>query len=397
MKVVIASGGRFHAVHLMQQLAKKKMLHTFFTWAALSFTEKNSHIVSSQLASFTEKILEKTVLGTILPFPTYYAYKDELFDRWLCNYLKKTSLSYDLFVGWAGYCLGALEKARQAGAVSVLEVGSMHILDQQEIIEAENCKNNFSLPQIHKHTTKKILEEYETSDFIMVPSSHVAHSFEKHGIKKEKVKIVPYGVDLSFFNPKKKIPSSFKALFVGRITPLKGVDFLLESWRLFEKMYPKKGALHLVGSIDPIMKNSISKNSFSSIHFHPACPQKDLALWYQSSSVLILPSLQEGMAMVQVESLACATPVIGTERTGIVDIVSQEEGGFVAPSGSIEELFYLIEWCFKHQEECFERGQKGALKVSCHSWNFYGDKITDMYEKLLKEKRNEKSCSNNRN
>lgn len=56
-----------------------------------------------------------------------------------------------------------------------------------------------------------------------------------------------------------------------------------------------------------------------------------LRSWYCASDVLVQPSLREAFGIVAVEAMGCARPVIGTEGTGLADVVVDGETGFLVP------------------------------------------------------------------
>ena len=49
------------------------------------------------------------------------------------------------------------------------------------------------------------------------------------------------------------------------------------------------------------------------------------------SHVMVLPSIEEGLALVQAQALACGCPVIGTRHTGAEDLFSDGNEGFIVP------------------------------------------------------------------
>ena len=143
----------------------------------------------------------------------------ELFDEFSEKKLKKC----DLFIGWSSFSEKTILKAKSFGAKTVLERGSTHIIFQNDILKLEYKKNNITnglLP--HPKIIEKELREYESSDFIMVPSSFAKDTFIKRKIKAKKVLQLPYGVDLLEFYPGKKFDNKFRVIFCGSISIRKG-------------------------------------------------------------------------------------------------------------------------------------------------------------------------------
>ncbi|MBL4588316.1 hypothetical protein JKY79_03145, partial [Candidatus Babeliales bacterium] len=223
--------GRFHSIHLARQLMKKKILHRLYSWPC-NFDERSffkEKIVSSQFYQSVGWAYEKFRMQKIIPLAQWYVLHDNRFDQWFSKKLIDEE-PFDLLVGWAHYISSSIPVAREKGARVILEVGSMHILENQNIVEQESAKHGFYAPVIDQKNIDKMLKEYEEVDRIMVPSSHVFDSFIKHGIPSEKVIVTPYGTDLQQFQCRKIKPEKYRLLFVGRVGLAKGMHYLLEAW-----------------------------------------------------------------------------------------------------------------------------------------------------------------------
>ncbi len=60
-------------------------------------------------------------------------------------------------------------------------------------------------------------------------------------------------------------------------------------------------------------------------------PQGEVAELMSRSHVLVLPSVEEGMALVMAQAMACGCPVIATEATGAEDLFTDGVEGFIVP------------------------------------------------------------------
>ena len=105
-------------------------------------------------------------------------------------------------MGWSSYSLHTLRRARELGAKTVLDHGSCHIVDQDEILREEYGRlglrgHEFAHPKI----IDKELREYQEADFIAIPSQFVKETFVNRGVPAAKLLQAPYGVNLSNFYP----------------------------------------------------------------------------------------------------------------------------------------------------------------------------------------------------
>ncbi|MDQ3239719.1 MAG: glycosyltransferase family 4 protein [bacterium] len=170
---------------------------------------------------------------------------------------------------------------------------------------------------------------FNHSDKILSLLTSSKNELIKAGIKENIIQPYTYWVDQNIFRPQDKVQSKNKLkwelntihiLFVGRLIGKKGVIELLESIKLF---YSESNVIfHLIGTGDlnelVIQKSKQLKN----LNFIGKISNKLLPLYYQAADFLIVPSThEEGAGRVIMEALSCGTPVIGSNRGGIPEIL----------------------------------------------------------------------------
>ena len=149
------------------------------------------------------------------------------------------------------------------------------------------------------------------------------------GVTKEKVKQFTYWIDLDVF---KKIPNSkkilgwkekFVVLFVGRLIPEKGVRQLLDASSLWNENITL--AIAGVGPLEAEIKKHAKKSR--NIKFLGNISNDRLPLYYCAADILIVPSVhEEGFGRVILESLACGTPVVASNRGAIPEALDKSVG-----------------------------------------------------------------------
>ena len=176
----------------------------------------------------------------------------------------------------------------------------------------------------------KELEEYNLADYICVPSEYVKESFIKYGIKEDKIIKIPYGVDLKEFSlikNKKKKDSKFRIISTGSISIRKGSHYLLEA---FNNLNLPNSELIFIGDIgndfNKIIKKYSNKNN---VKFINKQNQEKLKYFYNDANLFVLCSIEEGLAMVQAQAMACGLPVICTTNTGGSEIIDDGINGYV--------------------------------------------------------------------
>ncbi len=174
----------------------------------------------------------------------------------------------------------------------------------------------------------------------------------------EKIATIPPGVDTTLFRPidpkvaKEHIhanPDHHVVLAVGRIDPVKGFDVLLVALKTLLKRNPELAdqvCLWIVGGDVGQNQNQWSKelkklhelqqtlNLPGTVRFVPPQSQEELPYYYSAADVLVMPSHYESFGMVALEAIACGTPVIATDVTGISPILRELPQGHIVSANN---------------------------------------------------------------
>jgi alpha-maltose-1-phosphate synthase len=221
-------------------------------------------------------------------------------------------------------------------------------------------------------------QEIQLADHIFVPSLFVQHSLLEVGVKPEKISVIPFGAPIGYFQPQPKQDKIFRALFVGRVSPRKGVHYLLQAWR--ELQLPDSELL-LVG-INDFPKEWLNQY-MDIIRYLKSVPHSSLNQYYSAASVLVFPSLVEGLALVQLEAMACGIPIITTPNAGGSDIVTDGVEGFVVPIRDVAALKEKLEWCYRHPQALAEMGIAARQKAEQLTWKQYRQKLASKVQELM--------------
>jgi alpha-maltose-1-phosphate synthase len=300
------------------------------------------------------------------------------FGVWVARHLDDVEI-VDTLSGW-GLEAGAAVQRR--GGRYVCSRGSSHILFQKTILEDEfarwSCPKPGGFPD---WAVARELAEYESADAIAVPSRFVLRSFLEHGVPARKLHLCPYGANLGLFSPRPRHDGRFRVLFVGSASIRKGIGYLLEAVRPLVQR--NRLDLWLVGAVSPEARALLGRHGDLFTH-KGFVPPSRLAETYSQGSVLVLPSVEEGLARVQVQAMACGLPVIATTNTGVEDLLTDGKEGFVVPirdSGAIRER---LEWMLEYPAER-ERMAEAALQrvAALGGWQAYGAAVDRTYRILL--------------
>lgn len=168
------------------------------------------------------------------------------------------------------------------------------------------------------------------------------------------IKVIPYGIDLTAFAPRDfgmaretlGIPlNSFVIGFVADslTTPRKGFQVLLKA---LEQISIRSGITLLsVGSGEPNIPVE-----YHSLHQGKVQSDRLLSLIYSAMDVFIIPTQEDNLPLTVLESLACGTPVIGSDVGGVPDMVRPEKTGFLFPNGDSAKLARILSDVMQHRE-----------------------------------------------
>jgi glycosyltransferase involved in cell wall biosynthesis len=160
------------------------------------------------------------------------------------------------------------------------------------------------------------------------------------GIRREKITVVPNGIDLDGFKPDDRSIARNKVglredgkilLSVGSLTPRKGIHFTLEGLPLILHQHNDL-EFYVIGE-GPYRKNlerlTRKLNLEGRVHLVGERPHSELSSWYSAADIVCLASSREGWANVIMESLACGTPVVATNVWGAPEIITSKDVGML--------------------------------------------------------------------
>lgn len=381
MKITISVLGRFWLFYLAKQLQDHNFLARLITsypkYEAVKYGINPENIDSLLIHEIHNRGWRKISRFTESLFnPQYMIF--ELFDRHAARHLGNPG---DIFAGLSGCSLYSMRLASRMGAKTVLERGSSHMLYQRKILTEEYGRLGMRKEVVHPQVVERELQEYQEADFIAVPSQFVKETFLQQGIDEARLIHVPFGVDLTHFYPAPKEDKAFRIIHCGNISIRKGVHYLLQA---FAELNLPGAELWLIGSMTDEIKPFLQKWASPAIRHQGPFPENQLHKYYSQGSIFCLVSVEEGLAMVQAQAMACGLPVICTTNTGGADLVRDGQDGFIVPIRDVTAIKEKILFFYENPGACMNMGESACRRVQAgFSWSDYGHKMIAAYRKLL--------------
>ena len=373
MNVVISVGGRFHAIQLAEQLHERGYLRRVIT-------TKSWYVRRVLPARSWKAIPEPEYLGMFFrAIPAfrrrgYYSYvKDNLFDALARKYIPPC----DIFHVWGNYGRISMPFARRQGAKVVIERGSTHPYYQDAILREEYARFGIQPERIHPQIIEKGLSEIEEADHVIIPSDFVKRTFIENGVSDDKLTVIPYGFNPEHFRPEPRRDAVFRVLFVGNIGVQKGVHYLLQAW---ERFHAQDAELVLVGTVEKEMR-PLMRSLPAGVVLRGHVRHEELYREYSKASVFVLPSLQEGSALVCYEAMACGLPLLVSENTGSIAV--HGEHGHVIPIRDAGAITASLQWMYEHRDDARAMGERSRDFVQSYTWSRYADGVIGVYRSIL--------------
>jgi glycosyltransferase involved in cell wall biosynthesis len=242
------------------------------------------------------------------------------------------------------------------------------------------------------HTTFALKILVRNSFKTITNSSQTLKVSLKNGLKKDKLEIIPFGVDTNIFRPYNglKDETMFQILSIGYLIERKGFEYLIKSIKEVLKIQDNV-KLKIVGTgpLENQIRTQIKELKLErNIEIIGNVSDEELLNLYNSSDIFVLPSVvdsqgnTEGLGVVLLEAMACKIPVIASNIGGIPDIVHDKVNGILVPQKDVLELSNAINELIKHEEYRKSLALNGYEMVKGHfSW----EQIAKDYIEIYKE------------
>lgn len=247
----------------------------------------------------------------------------------------------------------------------------------------------FPYTNIYLFTEKHILKN--SKKIIAVSQNLKEEILKNYRILKDKIVVIPNGVDLYRFKPdplkRAKIRNRYNIdedevvlIFVGNAFILKGLDYIMDA---ISRM--KKVKLFIVGehyTINLYKKNTIKAGIQNKVIFLGTVFQ-GIEDFYAASDIFLLPSAYEGFPLTSLEAAAAGLPIISTKIGGLNEFVKEGINGFFVRRDS-EEIREKIQILVQNKNLRIQMGKNARKTAKKYSWYEVGKKTLQVYEEVIR-------------
>ncbi|MET8312192.1 glycosyltransferase family 4 protein [Micromonospora sp. NPDC005173] len=309
-----------------------------------------------------------------------------LHDRRTAAILRRMRQEIDVVHCWPIRSEQTLAAARQFGIRTVLERPNAHTAFAFDAVEQVCRELGIAVDPSSPHARRpeKLAyeeREYKLADRLLCPSDFVADTFRDAGVAPSRLLRHRYGFDLARFSPAGRVDADrpFTVGFVGRGEPRKGLHHALRAW-LRSGAAEAGGRFLIAGAIEPGYRAVLAP-----LLAHESVEERghvaDPASLMRSCDVLVLPSVEEGSALVTYEARACGCVLVVSDRTGAV--CENGVDGLVHSAGDIETLTAHLRSLAEDRER-LERLRAASLRGAHDlTWSAAGRVLLNAYSKAL--------------
>ncbi len=300
-----------------------------------------------------------------------------LHDHIVARRIEKLAGQIDIIHTWPLGALETLKTAARLGIPTVLERCNAHTGFAMEVVQKECDRLGVALPPDHEHAynaekLRKEEEEYRLATRLLCPSDFVVKTYLDKGYAREQLARHIYGYDETVYYPgsEPRDPKrGLSMLFVGVCAVRKGVHYALEAW--LRSPASKDGTFLIAGEFLPAYREKLAP-----MLAHPSVKvlghRNDVPELMRKSDILVLPSIEEGSALVTSDARASGCVLLVSEAAGA--ICQHMENALMHRVGDVEALTQHI--TMLHEDRALlERLRAASLRtVPEITWTAAGSK-----------------------
>jgi alpha-maltose-1-phosphate synthase len=186
---------------------------------------------------------------------------------------------------------------------------------------------------------------YEAADGVVAVSEAMKHDVhEEYQVPLNRIRVIHNGIDLDQYRPSPD-PSVLSALriapdipyvlFVGRITRQKGIVHLVNAIRHFQpgvQVVLCAGAPdtpEIAGEMSQAVERARADSAHAIIWIREMLPKETIITLYTQAAIFVCPSVYEPFGIINLEAMACETPVVASAVGGIPEVVEHGTTGLL--------------------------------------------------------------------
>lgn len=378
MRVVLASTARFHFLAAASQLKRRGLLGKVVSGLLPSRVLEPGITAEDVVCVPFWRTLNYVCSGRVAePLVRWLEWKsNDAIDQEAAFHLD----GCDVLITMAGTGMKAGACMQRQGGQFVIDRPVIHLRQQDELLARVYEALGVTYHPISPSKISAAEEEYAMADGILACSQIVAESLIRGGVDRNRVHVLPLGVELTRFYPDgSPAEEGFVLGFAGNVTIQKGIHVLANA---IAKIKDPCLRVWLAGNVHeearPYLK-VLEQNC--SLELLGVLSQDELRSRMSRSHLFVLPSVQDGFGMVATQAMACGCPVVVSRNAGVCEVVVDGKTGLLFDSGDSDMLAERIALLKRDSDLRQSMGRNALASVmALGGWNAYGDQLIEVLE-----------------
>jgi glycosyltransferase involved in cell wall biosynthesis len=244
------------------------------------------------------------------------------------------------------------------------------------------------IKKLIKYANKKLYLNSILDEVTTIIATTKSYAITSEILNSLKFEVIPNGIRLQKFDDALSNINCERAentvLFVGRLTSVKGVNYLIEAAKIVIEEYPQANLLIVGQGEDKQKLAKLSKGYEENIKFLGHVSWRNLIRLYRTSTILALPSFTrlEAFGIVLLEAMACKTPIIASDIPGVRDVI--DGAGLLVEPRNPKKLADELLRVFANADEARLMGKRGRKMVEQnYDWTVVTKRIFDLYKDVV--------------
>lgn len=309
-----------------------------------------------------------------------------LHDHVTANLLKRGREAFDIVHTWPLAAELTLAAARVRHWLGVREAPNTHTAHAFDVVAREHRALGIPQAKDNSHTFDRVVmeretREYDLADLILAPSDLAIETFVRHGVPRSKLALKSYGFDPGRYRSHAGAHLNGGVVtfsFVARCEPRKGLHLALEAWRRSGVADRSRFKVvgHFVAGYRERLLPLLQHENLSELDF-----VDDLRPVYQATDILVLPSVEDGSALVTYEAQASGCALLVSDAAGAR--FTDGEEGLLHRSGDVETLAQQMRALVDDPARLLEMQKAAAFNAQQYTWERATDSLVHAYTGAL--------------
>lgn len=357
MRVAIVVPGRWHAFDLARELSNQghsvRLFTNYPTWAVERFG-----VPDRCTCSFWQHGVMSRAIGRFGGLRRFEPQLHRVFGAWAAGRLRRRT--WDVVYLFSGAAEESLRALAGSASARVLVRESSHIRTQDRLLRQEEIRTGTPLDRPSRWMIAREEREYMLADIIRVPSRFVYQSFVNERVPIAKLRLIAPGIRVDAFRPtparlehrRRRVLSGgrLRVLNVGTFAFRKGA---WDTAAIIRELGTARFEYRFVGPIAPETAHLVAqlrdKATFESKQAESQLPES-----YAWGDVFMLPTVEDGYAIVLAQAAAAGLPVLTTCNSAGEDLFVNGKTGWVLPIRNPPAFVERLEWADRHRSALAE-------------------------------------------